>query len=89
MGINSGLYSLEKNSKLQRKTQEILWLFFKIAICRTQQLDCILRTNLQQPFSNKGVGQKYCLRITILWEKMGKCPFQKKKNPAFCPLFPK
>ena len=26
-------------------------------------------------------------KYAILWEKMGKFPFQKKKNLAFCPLF--
>ena len=36
MGINRGLCSLE-----------ILLLFSRIAICRTQQLGCILRTNLR------------------------------------------
>ena len=38
MGINRGLCLLE--------IQEILWFFSKIAICRTQYLDCILGTNL-------------------------------------------
>ena len=38
MGISRGLW---------RETQEILWLFSRIAIYRTQQLGCILRTNLR------------------------------------------
>jgi len=36
MGINRGLYSLEKiKKKSLRETQEILWSFSKIDICRT------------------------------------------------------
>ena len=38
MGINRGLCSLE--------TQEILWSFSRIVICKTQHLCCILETNL-------------------------------------------
>ena len=55
MSINRGLRSLE-----------IMWLFSKTAICRTQHLGCILETNLQWTFSNNSVGSKYCLRKTIL-----------------------
>ena len=51
IGINRGLCSLEipilSLQKLVRKeTQEILWVLSRIVICRTQQLGCILWTNL-------------------------------------------
>ena len=51
MGINRGICSLEipilSLQKLVRKeTQEILWVLSRIVICRTQQLSCILWTNL-------------------------------------------
>ena len=50
MGINRNLYFLEKLTPQKgslRETQEILWTFSKIAICRTQHLGCILEINLQ------------------------------------------
>ena len=51
IGINRGLCSLEipifSLQKLVREeTQEILWVLSRIVICRTQQLSCILWTNL-------------------------------------------
>ena len=45
MGINRYLCLLETVSL--REIQEILWPFFRIVICRTQHLNCILETNLR------------------------------------------
>ena len=61
MGINRGLCSLEipilsLQKLVWKETQEILWVLSKIVICKTQQLGCMLKTNLQKPFSNKSVG---------------------------------
>ena len=54
MGINKGLCSLYKIVSY-KETQEILWLFSKIAISRIQELGCILSISLRQPFNNNSV----------------------------------
>ena len=51
MGINRGLCSLEipvlsLQKLVWKETQEILWVLSKIVTCKTQQLGCILWTNL-------------------------------------------
>ena len=51
ISINRGLCSLEipilsLQKLVQKETQEILWVLSRIVICRTQQLGCIMWTNL-------------------------------------------
>ena len=47
IGINRGLCSLKTYNFSPKEIQEILWSFSRIVIGKTQQLGCILRTNLQ------------------------------------------
>ena len=70
MSINRGLCK-QKWEWFQevsnREIQEILWLFSRIAICRTQHFGCILRTNTTKLSKENDIVPLRYLFSACLW----------------------
>ena len=60
----------------------------RINSCSNLGLDMILNTgSVMHKQGKRAANNQFCLGIEHrIWEKMGKCPFQ-KNNPAFYPIF--